>query len=87
MEASEMGTVIINIDQEGNSDKISSSFERECKEADELLKNDKRSKGVIIFDSKFLFAMKSKVLKKPYLEISENLHRLSEKEINADEVI
>ena len=40
MEASETGSEIIRIDQEGNSDQISSSFERECKEADELLKND-----------------------------------------------
>jgi len=40
MEPSETGTEVIIKDQEGNSDKISSSFERECKEADELLKND-----------------------------------------------
>ena len=40
-----------------------------------------------MFDKRFINAMKSKVLKKPYLEISENLHRLSEEEINADEVI
>ena len=31
--------------------------------------------------------MKSKVLKKPYLEISENLHKLSEEVINSDEWI
>ena len=40
MELSEMVPEIMIIDQEGNSDKISSSFERECKEADELLKKD-----------------------------------------------
>ena len=40
MEQSDRGTQSMIIDQEGISDKISSSFERECKEADELLKND-----------------------------------------------
>ena len=31
--------------------------------------------------------MKSKVLKKPYLEISENLHKFNEEVINSDELI